>query len=147
MSRKVFLLGLGLSLIALAFALTQYVLDLQPGVTEANIKRIREGMTVQQVEAILGAPRRFQTDPAIGWWWEGETGTAVVVFDENERVHIIASFHPYRRARPGFRQRSTTAASPAPPRNRPSQPSAMRCRCCSPPSRPARGATSSSATS
>src|SRR5262245_644263 len=56
MSRRVYLLGVGLALVALALALTDWVLSLQPGVTEANVKRIKDGMTLDQVEAILGGP-------------------------------------------------------------------------------------------
>jgi hypothetical protein len=56
MSRQVFLLGVGLCLIALALALTEHVLDLQPGVTEANVRRIRKGMTEEDVRGLLGGP-------------------------------------------------------------------------------------------
>jgi hypothetical protein len=41
-------------LIALAFALTTHVLDRQTGVTEANVKRIRTGMSLHEVQAVLG---------------------------------------------------------------------------------------------
>jgi hypothetical protein len=56
MSRRVYLLGIGLALVALALALTDWVLSLQPGVTETNVKRIKDGMTLDQVEALLGGP-------------------------------------------------------------------------------------------
>ena len=36
MSRRVYLLGVGLALVALGLALTDWALSLQPGVTEAN---------------------------------------------------------------------------------------------------------------
>jgi hypothetical protein len=104
MSRRVFLLGVALALLALAFALTDWWLGLQPGVTEANVKRIRAGMTVQQVEAIFGGPRKFQTEPALGWYWDGESGHAVVVFDGKDRVYS-ADFRPSPTARPGFLRR------------------------------------------
>jgi hypothetical protein len=58
-SRQVFLLGGGSCLIALAFALTEHVLDLQPGVTAANVKRIRKGMSEGDVRALLGGPATF----------------------------------------------------------------------------------------
>src|SRR5262245_65798224 len=51
-----YLLGAGLALVALALAFTDWALSLQAGVTEANCKRIRAGMTVAEVEAILGPP-------------------------------------------------------------------------------------------
>ena len=55
MSRRVYLLGLGLALVALAFVVTDALLW-EPGVTEANVKRIRPGMTLEQVERLLGGP-------------------------------------------------------------------------------------------
>jgi hypothetical protein len=56
MSRKVYSLGAGLALVALGLAFTGWVLSLQPGVTEANVRRIRPGMTQQPVENLLGGP-------------------------------------------------------------------------------------------
>jgi hypothetical protein len=53
MSRQVYLLGLGLALVALAFLLTEALLW-RPGVTQANVRRIREGMTFREVKALLG---------------------------------------------------------------------------------------------
>lgn len=55
MSRQVFLLGVGIVLIGLGFALTNRIL-FQPGITEENAGRIRTGMSRAQVEAILGGP-------------------------------------------------------------------------------------------
>jgi hypothetical protein len=52
-SRGVYLLGVGLALVALAFALTDALLW-RPGVTEANVRRIRPGMKRTEVEAVLG---------------------------------------------------------------------------------------------
>jgi len=56
MSRQVYLLGAGLALVALAFAATEAALGPRSGVTEANVKRIRPGMTLAEVEAIFGGP-------------------------------------------------------------------------------------------
>jgi hypothetical protein len=53
MSRRVFLLGLGLALVAGAFLLTDALLW-RPGVTEANARRVRPGMRLEEVETILG---------------------------------------------------------------------------------------------
>jgi hypothetical protein len=39
-------------LVALAFVITDGVLGARPGVTEANVRRIRAGMTLEEVEAI-----------------------------------------------------------------------------------------------
>jgi hypothetical protein len=55
MSRRVYLLGLGLALVALALAFTDWALSLHTGVTEWNARRIRPGMTMDQVKGILGA--------------------------------------------------------------------------------------------
>jgi hypothetical protein len=57
MSGRVFLLGVGLVLVALAFLLTDALLW-RPGVTEANVQRIRRGKTLAEVEAVLGQPSR-----------------------------------------------------------------------------------------
>ncbi len=54
MPRTVFLLGVALFLMALAFLATDALLW-RPGVTEANARRIRPGMTLAQAEAILGS--------------------------------------------------------------------------------------------
>src|SRR5947209_5536895 len=59
MSKRVFLCGLALAVVALAFLLTDHLLEQlcwEPGVTAASVRRIRPGMTVQEVEAMLGGP-------------------------------------------------------------------------------------------
>jgi hypothetical protein len=40
----------------------------QPGLAENNVRRIRPGMTLAEVEALRGGPAA----EAIGWWAEGE---------------------------------------------------------------------------
>jgi hypothetical protein len=55
MSRQTFLLGVGIAVVALAFAVTDRMIGPSPGVTEANARRIQPGMTLREVEAILGA--------------------------------------------------------------------------------------------
>ena len=59
MSRRVYLLGLGLALVALALAFTDWTLSLRPVVTEANVRRVLPGMTPERVEALLGGPGKF----------------------------------------------------------------------------------------
>src|SRR5262245_28274950 len=54
MNRQVYLLGVGLSLVALAFVATDAALGPRPGVTKANFERIRVGMTLEEVQAVLG---------------------------------------------------------------------------------------------
>jgi hypothetical protein len=65
MSRRVFLLGIGIALVALALAFTDWALSLRPGVTEANVKRIRPGMTLKEVESILGGLPSPSPHPAL----------------------------------------------------------------------------------
>jgi hypothetical protein len=87
MSRGVYLLGVGMALVALAFVVTDALLW-EPGVTEANVRRIRVGMTMAEVEALLGGPPKvtanrndFAGDRVtlmLECYWWGKTGTALV---------------------------------------------------------------------
>jgi hypothetical protein len=83
MSRRVYLLGVGLALVAGAFLLTEALLW-RPGVTEANVRRVRPGMTTKQAEAILGV----SLDGPVGGRsrpiriLRGNGGEAVLVWDE-----------------------------------------------------------------
>jgi hypothetical protein len=95
MSKRVFLLGVGLALVSLAFAFTDWALGIRPGVTEANARRILPGMKMRDVEAILGSGgksggiiahahgRRCREE----WWWEGETGCVWIEFDGRVRSY------------------------------------------------------------
>src|SRR5215470_14979570 len=85
MSRRLYLRYLlGVALIALALLLTDRLLW-QPGLTEDNVRRIRPGMTLAEVEAPLGGPAADSFEmpadyPAYRWqreWREG--GESVVV--------------------------------------------------------------------
>src|SRR5262245_59468492 len=85
MSKRVFLLGVGMLLVGVAFVVTDAALGPRPGATEANVRRIRRGMTLEQVEAIFGKPGR----PVGGiggirsfdkfYEWPGPAGAATVV--------------------------------------------------------------------
>jgi hypothetical protein len=102
MSGRVYLLGVGLALVALAFILTD-VLIWRPGVTEANIRRIRAGMTLREVEAMFGGPAQEEYDlageqgfrPCERWGklWGGEPGWAAVIFNANGIVTRCV-YHP-----------------------------------------------------
>jgi hypothetical protein len=90
MSRRVFLWGGGLALVALALAFTDWTLSLQPGVTEANVKRVRAGMSLHEVEAVLGAGTDW-TEPAIKLWPIPGTddGYVGIWFDAQRRVSQV----------------------------------------------------------
>ena len=55
MRRRALLWLFGLALVALALLLTDWLLW-QPGLTEDNVRRLRPGMTLAEVEALLGGP-------------------------------------------------------------------------------------------
>jgi hypothetical protein len=89
MSRRVYLLGVGLALVTLAFLLTEELLW-QPGVTEANVKRIRLGMAPEEVTAIFGkeSDRAIELGDGVWVWqkWYGEAGAADVTFTDDGRA-------------------------------------------------------------
>jgi hypothetical protein len=101
MSRRVYLLGVGLALVALAFATTDWALSLQPGVTEANLRCIRPGMTLAEVEALFGCRWRAGfidngTPGELGFEWEGARGVADVSFDLKQRARKATWYHHSR---------------------------------------------------
>ena len=57
MSRRALLWLAGVTLVALALLLTDRLLW-QPGLTEDNVRRLRPGMTLAEVEALLGGHER-----------------------------------------------------------------------------------------
>jgi hypothetical protein len=94
------LVGLLLAAMTLAFW------PLSPGITRANCERIQEGMTLAEVESILGGPPRSDVPnnpdvrtfiglnlalasgpggPEVKMWFGGSLGIAVT-FDANQRV-------------------------------------------------------------
>jgi len=82
----------GLALVALAFLMTDALLW-EPGVTEANVRHIRIGMTRDQVRAIMGrepdnAPRCFQWEGCFRpyLYWQGEYGRVELGDEEDGRV-------------------------------------------------------------
>ena len=62
MPRRAYLLCFaGLALVVGALLLTDHLLW-QPGLSEENVKRIQPGMTLKQVEALLGGPATGTVD-------------------------------------------------------------------------------------
>src|ERR1051326_560269 len=55
MSKQVFFSGVAVYALTVAFLLTDQLLW-EPGVSQASVRRIRPGMTLAEVEAILGGP-------------------------------------------------------------------------------------------
>jgi hypothetical protein len=117
MPRGVYLLGLGLALVALALSFTDWALSLRPGVTEANARHIRAGMILPEVEALLGGPGTPVRDgsmvipggtplpPPAGYVWFGGAGLAGVGTGDDGRVQW-ASWQPVAQAGPLARLRS-----------------------------------------
>ena len=112
MPRGVYLLGVGLALVALGLALTDWALSLRPGVTEANVKRIRPGMLVTDVIALLGEPPlkgsallaaewKGRDDMNVALVWHGADGEVFVLVDHERRVVKVAAWYPSGNARPG----------------------------------------------
>jgi hypothetical protein len=97
MSRQVYLLGVGLALVAGAFVVTDR-LSYPPGVTEANAGRVREWMSLREVEALLGAPGRFRGRTGEGdvyRWDAADRERVFVAFDRHGRV-VVASYFNFR---------------------------------------------------
>src|SRR5262245_20858533 len=86
MRRRAYLWLAGLALVALALLLTDRLLW-QPGLTEDNVRRLRPGMTLEQVEALLGGPgaQAFACEigdgrSLAGNVWSGREGRVDVAF-------------------------------------------------------------------
>jgi hypothetical protein len=78
----------------------------RPGITEANGARIQVGMTLREVEALLGEPAgsefREAYDPAVRWRaWEGPAIRASVAFDVRGKV-VDKTLRPQALAEPWF---------------------------------------------
>jgi hypothetical protein len=88
---------LALTMLGLAAVLCLRLSTPAPGVTPENFERIREGMSVNEVEVLLGA-KAIQA--AFGKSWVGPTYHALVLFDEDGRARsggigkIDGSGHP-----------------------------------------------------
>ena len=67
---------------ALALAFTDWALS--PTVTPALAKRVRQGMTVREVEAQFGGPPDARQGNVLPW--DGPDGAAFIFLDPGERV-------------------------------------------------------------
>jgi hypothetical protein len=93
MAKRALLWLAGVALVALALPLTDWLLW-EPGLTEDNVRRIKPGMTLAEVEALLGGPAADTFEmppdfPAYRWqreWREGGE-TVVVQFFADVAVH------------------------------------------------------------
>ncbi len=105
------MLGGGIMLVTLAFLVTNALMGPPPGVTEANVRRIHEGMTLKEVETILGGPGQW--DPLMTGClqfsshkcsWTGAEGVAWVSFiswtDSPGKVVQSGYFQPVARQTP-----------------------------------------------
>ncbi len=88
MSQRVFVSGVAIILVALAFCLTNGILGPTPGPTEANARRIKVGMQMEAVAAILGGPGELGSAICSGshlrstYYWDGPDGVVRVYFGQ-----------------------------------------------------------------
>jgi hypothetical protein len=91
MSRWVYLLGVGVALVAEGFLVTDALLW-ERGVTETNTKHLRQGMNFGEVVAILGAhPLGDQANPGkkfVLLVWPGKEGSAAVLFAKGQVLNL-----------------------------------------------------------
>jgi hypothetical protein len=92
--RRLAWVGVALCAVALAWGVTERVFTPEPTVTEANVGRLREGMTLRDVEAILGTIHQMGISGhgARERVWVRRTGCAWVTFDDRTGGMIGAQF-------------------------------------------------------
>ena len=95
MARRAYLWLAGVALVVGALLLTDWLLW-QPGLTEDNVRRIKPGMTLAEVEALLGGPAAdtFEMPPdylAFRWQREWREGGASVVVQFFADGRVIAA--------------------------------------------------------
>ena len=97
MSRHVYRLGVGIALVALALAVTDEVIGLAPGVTEANVRRIHAGMSLEEASAIFGGRgHSFGCDVSRGrigpetWVWFGTDVIVVLRCDLAGKIEAVS---------------------------------------------------------
>jgi hypothetical protein len=85
MTRRKWLIFPILAIVVLAGVSIYWLIPPRPGVTRANFHRLHKGMTLAQVEAILGSTGRkdgfaIEFWPEVGdiWEWDGEEGSLLL---------------------------------------------------------------------
>jgi hypothetical protein len=113
MPKFIYLIGLGLAAVGLAFGLLDCVMGPSPGVTEANSRRIQQGMTLKEVQAILGSSGQWcaKGGGLCGgvviqhslFTWKGTHGTAFVSFSSlgDDVPQVVNGVNFQRAAGPG----------------------------------------------
>jgi hypothetical protein len=105
MSKRLYLLCLGIAAVGLGLAFTNWVLSLRPGATEAHLTQVRAGMTLSEVEALLGGPgvrvcrAANSASRSEDYYWEGDEGRAWISLGSDGRVEA-ARWTSFGRARP-----------------------------------------------
>jgi hypothetical protein len=116
MSKRVYLLGVAIALVAAAFVTTDAVVGPRAGPTEANAKRVKPGMTLREVEAILGGRGRQVLAVYAGgayamYEWSGSGGIVRVCLCgpmSDEEPHTVENVWFERTAGPSLIERLRT---------------------------------------
>lgn len=99
MSRQVFSWGLGVTLVALAFVVTDQLLAPPPGLTEANVRRFRPGMTLAELEVLFGGPpdstgRDRMLGEGYSWYGDGVlVHVSLDLWNGRTRHAMLMSYH------------------------------------------------------
>jgi hypothetical protein len=84
--RRACWVGVAACLVIGGFGLTVCLLGPASGVTAVNARRVTEGMTLDEVEAVLGPGKPAQIEGADAWWWRDGKFLNVFVYFANGRV-------------------------------------------------------------
>src|SRR5262245_60350420 len=93
-ARRLLWAGVAACVVLLGFGVVHCLFP-PPGVTEANWKRLRDGMTLREVQDVIGEPPRFVAPGgAVARWEDPETGALLVVWFRSDGGKDAAAFHP-----------------------------------------------------
>jgi hypothetical protein len=85
--RMLLLLAFAAGVAVAGYVGLRYAFRPEPGITVENFERLREGMNLARVEAILGGPANEEPHPFGGGWahdWQGEDLHLLLVFTDTE---------------------------------------------------------------